>query len=181
MAYKDPKKAKEYQKQWWQKNKNKMKEYKKKWKNNNPEKYQKMKKQCNQKFYQKNREKLINDTKIRYQKNRKEILEYKQKYRQSERYKYWYKEYKKQWLRVIEGHYGKIACSVCGYNRNFASIEFHHPKPEEKEKRIPFHVKPTAERQEKLFKCQMLCSNCHREIHHPECSLIKNDEGNSSL
>lgn len=85
-------------------------------------------------------------------------------------------------------------CSICGYNRCISALEFHHKDSDQKEN-APSHVihSWTWEKAKvELDKCILVCSNCHREIHHglikleeyqryvlPEvtrnCSICKND------
>lgn len=61
------------------------------------------------------------------------------------------------------------ACTVCGYNKNYSALEFHHLDPKEKEldwKKLR-QVKWSTVIEE-LKKCTLLCSNCHREVHNPD-------------
>ena len=61
-------------------------------------------------------------------------------------------------------------CEICGYNKYIGALEFHHKDPSEKDLQISkvrggtFNEKIKKE----LDKCQILCSNCHREIHFIE-------------
>lgn len=69
-------------------------------------------------------------------------------------------------------------CSICGYNKNYAALEFHHKDPGDKEfepkslmrnKDINSIIKETS-------KCFLVCKNCHTEIHYPKSSILpKND------
>jgi hypothetical protein len=66
--------------------------------------------------------------------------------------------------RAIE--YKGGCCSRCGYDKNIASLEFHHLDPSQKE------ITPSklTNREwkvlkEEIDKCTLLCSNCHREEH----------------
>ncbi len=58
-------------------------------------------------------------------------------------------------------------CEICGYNRYFGALEFHHKNPTEKDFIIShsrawtFNDKIKRE----IDKCRLLCSNCHREEH----------------
>lgn len=72
------------------------------------------------------------------------------------------REYKK---RIVEYCGGK--CVICGYDKCYAALEFHHPNPEAKEPDFRQIMKNSAfEKQKELVKgCMMLCANCHREIH----------------
>jgi hypothetical protein len=71
-------------------------------------------------------------------------------------------------------------CELCGYNRNFAALQFHHIDP--KEKSIPLDARSmgniSEERlRDEIKKCQLLCANCHIEHHNPNfnrlCSGLK--------
>jgi 5-methylcytosine-specific restriction endonuclease McrA len=59
-------------------------------------------------------------------------------------------------------------CVRCGYKKYFGALEFHHLNPSEKDfnpsslKRYKFDDRIKNE----LDKCILVCSNCHREIHH---------------
>lgn len=65
-------------------------------------------------------------------------------------------------------------CERCGYNKNIAALEFHHKNPEEKEFQIDSRKFANANIEtlkKELDKCIILCSNCHREIHHPDLNI----------
>jgi hypothetical protein len=57
-------------------------------------------------------------------------------------------------------------CEVCGYNKSFAALHFHHRNPEEKD---PDYDKmknwSPAKRKNEIDKCMLVCHNCHAEIH----------------
>jgi predicted HNH restriction endonuclease len=74
-------------------------------------------------------------------------------------------QFKKQ---CIEYKGGK--CSICGYDKCQASLEFHHLDPTEKDFCISTmkttSYKKNREKMEKeLDKCILVCANCHKEIH----------------
>ena len=57
-------------------------------------------------------------------------------------------------------------CSKCGYSKFYGALEFHHRNPSEKEfdwkkTRLLSKDKMIAE----VKKCDLLCANCHREVH----------------
>jgi len=58
-------------------------------------------------------------------------------------------------------------CSICGYNRCVEALEFHHRDNIEKEFSISnARFKKFDDRTKKeLDKCDVLCANCHREVH----------------
>lgn len=77
---------------------------------------------------------------------------------------------RKKWLVQKAGG----ACLECGYKKNLAALEFHHINKEEKEFQIDSRrlSNATLDKILKEFdKCKLLCSNCHREIHHPDSNM----------
>jgi hypothetical protein len=68
----------------------------------------------------------------------------------------------KQWAVDYKG--GK--CEMCGYNKCLRSLDFHHINPKEKDYEISHNFKKLRELVIKeLDKCQLLCRNCHGEVH----------------
>jgi len=60
-------------------------------------------------------------------------------------------------------------CCICGYSRNLAALDFHHRNPSEKE--FSWNRGKTRSWDKvikEVQKCDLVCSNCHQEIHHPE-------------
>lgn len=168
--------------QWYTANKERLEKERKLYTTNNQEKI----KITKQKYYQKNREEILKKNK-QYQQNNKEkrkrwYQDNKEKLRQYS--KKYYKEHLEQqrekkrerrnllinqWKPFIIEKYGAIICSICGYNKNFAALDFHHINPEEKEQKMNqlLGKRPTPERIKELDKCILVCKNCHAEIHHP--------------
>lgn len=73
---------------------------------------------------------------------------------------------KRNKLRAIEYLGGK--CSLCGYSKCSAALDFHHLEPLLKE-HDPSHVVRCwswEKAKSELDKCILVCSNCHREIHY---------------
>jgi len=72
------------------------------------------------------------------------------------------RNYKK---KIVDYCGGK--CTICGYDKCYAALEFHHTNPSEKESDFQQVMKNSAfEKQKELVKgCIMICANCHREIH----------------
>ena len=61
-------------------------------------------------------------------------------------------------------------CLRCGYRRNLAALEFHHREPSQK--LMSLEARNLANRhwadiEAEARKCDLLCSNCHAEHHHP--------------
>ena len=57
-------------------------------------------------------------------------------------------------------------CQRCGYSKSLAALDFHHRDPKEKDFNIAHRKMILNEAIKKeLDKCDLLCSNCHREEH----------------
>jgi len=61
--------------------------------------------------------------------------------------------------------YKGSACSVCGYSKCIAALEFHHPDPAGKDFGISGKTRSWERIKAELDKCELVCANCHREIH----------------
>jgi len=75
-----------------------------------------------------------------------------------------------------------IACVRCGYNKNFAALDFHHTK--RKKFAIARAIRNLSHKSfydgkvdsiltEIMSKCEVLCSNCHREHHNKHIMKMK--------
>lgn len=68
-------------------------------------------------------------------------------------------------LQAIEYKGGK--CSKCGYDKCHGALEFHHRDPNEKDFNWHQLRKQSIKlRLLELDKCDLVCANCHREVHH---------------
>ena len=56
-------------------------------------------------------------------------------------------------------------CSICGYNKCLAALEFHHPDPSMKESKVIGSTASLEKQRVEAAKCILVCANCHREIH----------------
>lgn len=78
--------------------------------------------------------------------------------------KYTILRYRRNKSRAVEYKGGQ--CSVCGYKKCLGSLVFHHRDPVQKD---PDWLKMRNWKFEKikaeLDKCDLICSNCHGEIH----------------
>lgn len=64
-----------------------------------------------------------------------------------------------------------ISCQVCGYKKNYAALAFHHRDPEKKSFALDLRTcsnKSWKALLEEAAKCDLVCMNCHMEIHHPD-------------
>lgn len=71
-------------------------------------------------------------------------------------------------VRLVDSHGGK--CQLCGYSKNYAVLSFHHIDPTTKSFGLDLracsnHTWDTLVSESK--KCQLLCANCHTELHNP--------------
>jgi hypothetical protein len=61
-------------------------------------------------------------------------------------------------------------CKICGYNKNLAALEFHHLEPKDKLFILDMRNLSNLSNlliEKELAKCELICSNCHSEIHNP--------------
>ena len=73
-------------------------------------------------------------------------------------------ERKKKAIEYLGG-----ACSICGYKKSLAALTFHHNNRDEKERGISSMLDWSWEKlKEELDKCDLLCFNCHMELHAEE-------------
>jgi len=88
-------------------------------------------------------------------------------------YKPQYKTNKPMWINFLIESGISFSCSECGYNKYTGAIEFHHIDSKQKElsmnqfmrSRELSDLNKTTFLQE-VSKCLILCSNCHKELHH---------------
>jgi len=102
-----------------------------------------------------------NYDKNRYLKNKERIQRQHQKWRLKNR------DYQRSRYRIFKEKFIKFLgskCQKCGYSKCIRALEFHHLNPNEKEgKNEP--CKLNFEQKIKSGKIQLLCANCHAEIH----------------
>lgn len=83
--------------------------------------------------------------------------------------------YAKQVQRALERKAELVSkkggrCEICGYSRNIAALEFHHRVPSEKTMSLDSRSLSNSSMErilKEVDKCQLLCANCHREVHNP--------------
>jgi len=57
-------------------------------------------------------------------------------------------------------------CSICGYNKCIAALDFHHVIGEKEFGIGTKHGLSMKEMKVEADKCILVCSNCHRELHY---------------
>lgn len=65
-------------------------------------------------------------------------------------------------------------CEICGYSKNYAALSFHHLDPTQKELSLDARTLSGSRMEilkDEVSKCQLLCQNCHMEIHYPTLTL----------
>jgi hypothetical protein len=65
-----------------------------------------------------------------------------------------------------------LRCERCGYNKNYAALAWHHLDPREKTHELDLRAmsnRSLSTLRDEVAKCQLLCANCHAEVHHPDC------------
>lgn len=76
------------------------------------------------------------------------------------------------------------SCQICGYNKNFAALAFHHTDPSQKSFGLDGRTLANNSWETIIAeanKCVLLCHNCHSEAHHPTCQIddIQNPNGDA--
>ncbi len=71
-------------------------------------------------------------------------------------------------LLKLTTHKESLGCSVCGYNKCGAALDWHHVDSSTKERRISVRTYFSKLGEAERAKCVLLCSNCHRELHWKE-------------
>ncbi len=87
--------------------------------------------------------------------------------------------YKNQKERGLEKKYNFIMmkggkCEKCGYNNSFRALTFHHRDPSIKSFTLETRTLANMSHSkclEELEKCDLLCFNCHMELHEIEDGL----------
>jgi hypothetical protein len=60
------------------------------------------------------------------------------------------------------------ACERCGYDKCVAALTFHHRDPTEKAFQVGRGNRSLARHRDEAAKCDLLCANCHAELHFIE-------------
>lgn len=79
-----------------------------------------------------------------------------------------YRKRKKRIRLYVDDYKLSRGCSVCGYNKCAAALDFHH-EGDDKEFDIGTGMHCSFKKlQEEMKKCMVLCRNCHSELHDKE-------------
>ena len=114
--------------------------------------------------------------KLYRKKHKKEFQEYNKLYQRTHKVdlhnakvKY-SRKIRKEWETFFKRH-RLNKCSLCGYDKDFSAIDFHHIK--DKKFGISYFItrhRPTKKHIKSLSKevnkCVILCANCHRIMHY---------------
>lgn len=82
--------------------------------------------------------------------------------------------------KIIEIMGGK--CCICGYNKNYASLDLHHINPKiKKYNSNKLKIISWDKVLDELKKCILVCRNCHGEIHHPQWDISTLDNEQATV
>lgn len=83
-------------------------------------------------------------------------------------------------IKMVEYKGGK--CEICGYNKCMRALSFHHLNPSEKDFTVSGkHCRKWQAVKQELDKCQLLCMNCHAEVHEDIDNQRKLSEARTKL
>lgn len=80
-----------------------------------------------------------------------------------------YKKQIERWIKIKKKaiEYKGGCCQRCGYNQYYGSLQFHHINPLEKDVSwTKLRLRSWDKIVSELDKCDLLCANCHAEVHH---------------
>ena len=80
--------------------------------------------------------------------------------------------------KIVEDYKKNKKCVICGDSR-FYVLDFHHRDPDEKEFGIASGIQGRYGKDKlikEMEKCNILCSNCHREFHFFEKAECQNND-----
>lgn len=80
-----------------------------------------------------------------------------------------YKKQVERWIKIKKKaiEYKGGCCQRCGYSKYYGSLQFHHINPLEKDVSwTKLRLRSWDKIVSELDKCDILCANCHAEVHH---------------
>lgn len=79
------------------------------------------------------------------------------------------KKYRKEFYQWFLGIKKELKCTQCGEDRYWV-LDFHHRDKKEKDYNIARLVIACSKKKllKELSKCDVVCSNCHRDLHYKE-------------
>lgn len=75
-------------------------------------------------------------------------------------------------ISILKDQNREYKCEICGYNKNSAALVFHHFTDI---KNFEISNSKTVSEQilsEEIKLCQVLCQNCHHEVHNTDLNMI---------
>jgi len=80
---------------------------------------------------------------------------------------YWHVKSRRQKLKEMAVEHLGGKCQICGYSKCIRALDFHHRDSKTKDFSISKNCNMAWNKiLVELEKCDLLCSNCHREVHH---------------
>ena len=79
------------------------------------------------------------------------------------------KTYRETFTEWIVNYKKNLKCEICNEDRYWV-LDFHHKDPKEKDTEISVLIKSCNKKKllDEISKCMIVCSNCHRDLHHQE-------------
>ena len=79
------------------------------------------------------------------------------------------KTYRETFTEWIVDYKKNLKCEICDEDRYWV-LDFHHKDPKEKDTEISVLIKSCNKKRilDEISKCMIVCSNCHRDLHHQE-------------
>ena len=79
------------------------------------------------------------------------------------------KTYRETFTEWIVDYKKNLKCEICDEDRYWV-LDFHHKDPKEKDTEISVLIKNCNKKKllDEISKCMIVCSNCHRDLHHQE-------------
>jgi hypothetical protein len=108
---------------------------------------------------EKRKERYYKNIEVERERSRKYYYSHKEKAKQRkklalQRYNEWFRSYK-----------NGLRCERCGYCKNPQILHFHHLDMKEKKNGVGNIKRSYTAALEEIKKCEVLCPNCHAELH----------------